>query len=44
MLNWKSAVSRPRAAGGEISAMYSGAATVEMPTPRPPMKRAIMNE
>ena len=40
MLNWKSPASRPRRSAGAISAMYSGDATVEMPTPRPPMKRA----
>ena len=44
MLNWNRPVSRPRRSGGEISAMYSGAATVETPMPMPPMKRATMND
>ena len=44
MLNWNIPVSRPRQAGGEISEMYSGAATVETPMPMPPMKRASMND
>ena len=36
--------SRPRNLGGEISEMYSGDATVAMPTPSPPMKRATMKK
>ena len=44
MLNWNIPASRPRQAGGAISAMYIGAATVEMPTPSPPMNRATLNE
>ena len=43
MLNWKSAVSRPRLSAGEISAMYTGAAIVEMPTPNPPIRRATIS-
>ena len=44
MLNWNMPASRPRWAGGAISEMYSGAATVEMPMPSPPMNRAAMKE
>lgn len=44
MLNWKSPASLPRSRGGEISAMKSGAAMVEIPTPTPPMKRKTMKD
>ncbi len=43
MLNWNMPASRPRYAGGAISEMYSGAATVEMPIPIPPITRATVN-
>ena len=42
MLNWNNPVKRPRNSAGAISAMYSGAAMVDAPTPNPPRKRAIM--
>ena len=39
MLNWYKATSRPLCFGVEISVIYAGAATVEAPTPNPPIKR-----
>jgi len=44
MLNWNMPASRPRSWGGEISEMYSGEATVAIPTPKPPMNRASMKK
>src|SRR5436190_3602298 len=43
MLNWNMPARRPRYSGGEISEMYMGATTVEIPMPTPPMNRATMN-
>src|SRR5690606_11206154 len=44
ILNWNIPARRPRYCGGAISEMYIGAATVEIPTPRPPINRKSMNE
>ena len=44
MLNWNMPASRPRFSAGAISEMNRGAATVEIPTPSPPMKRATIKE
>jgi hypothetical protein len=43
ILNWNMPARRPRYAAGAISEMYSGAATVEIPIPIPPIRRAAMN-
>ena len=44
MLNWNMPARRPRCSAGAISAIYSGATTVEIPIPSPPMNRATMND
>src|SRR5665213_2531944 len=44
ILNWNSTTNLPREAAGEISEMYIGAMMDEAPTPRPPIKRSVMNK
>ncbi len=41
--NWLMVTMRPRSAGGEISAMYMGAATSTEPTPSPLSRRATIS-
>ena len=41
MDNWYIATSRPRILGGANSEIYRGASTEAIPTPSPPMSRAI---
>ena len=43
ILNWYIAVNRPRYLEAAISEMYTGAATDEAPTPKPPMNRKNEN-
>src|SRR6202011_6196529 len=44
ILNWNIPANRPRYFGGAISAMYRGAATVDIPMPNPPITRAAIKE